>query len=71
MGMDSSVVHRQPFHADPDLNPTFHFGADPDPVPIPSFARAGKSFFFYIYSQHCQSTLFYLSRLRHRCHAFQ
>jgi hypothetical protein len=58
---------------DSDPQPTFHFDAEqnPDSDSTPSFTYVGKSDFFYIYSQQCQFTLFYLSRQCYRCHNFQ
>jgi hypothetical protein len=35
------------------------------------FTHVGKSEKFDLFLQHCQSTLFSLSRERHRCHNFQ
>jgi hypothetical protein len=69
--MDSIVVDRESFHADPDPDQTFHFGADPDPDPTPEFRTCWKiCVFLYFYSQHCQFILLYLSRQHHRCHNF-
>ncbi len=53
------------FDANPYPDLTFHFVTypDPDPDPSPSVAHVGKSKFFTFYSQPCQLTLFYLSRI--------
>jgi hypothetical protein len=45
---------------------------DLDLDPSQSFTQVEKSETnFNFYSQHCQSTLFHLSRQRHRCHNVQ
>jgi hypothetical protein len=53
------------FDADPD--PTFYFDAYPAPDSTPSFTLAGKSKFFFFYSQQCKVTLFFS---RHWCNNF-
>ncbi len=60
--------------ADPD--PTFHFDADLGQDSGSRsyhmiYRRWNTRIFFYFYSHHHQSTLFYISRQRHRCHNFQ
>jgi hypothetical protein len=77
----ASLVDGLRFEADPDLDPTFHFDADPDPDwhqnnagthadPTPSIPLVGKYvknvFTFKFYSQHCQFTKFFFSQKWHR-----
>jgi len=62
---DNTVVDWHRVDADPDPNPIVH--ADP----TPSLTHVGKSQNNLCCNSHpWQSTLFYLSRLRHRVHGF-
>ncbi len=60
------------FDADSDLDPTFHFDADPDPgsAPTPSFKNVVRKDFFILLFTAVSVTLFFLSRHCHRCHIF-
>jgi hypothetical protein len=58
-------LHRHRFDADPDPDRLSISMPIQIQILLQMFTHAGKSYFFYLYSKQCQSTLFCFSRQHH------
>jgi hypothetical protein len=65
-------VDRHRVDADPDLDPTIHFDADPDPNPdrTPSFKHVGSQNFFFTFMHSSVSLLCFIFFQRRRYQYF-